>query len=327
MGLTDKSVEYLFAALSQELRLVILDILEREGQSENFGADPLSAAALADRVETDAPDIEFDVDNLDYHLQVLQDAKFVTYEGGYKITQSGIRIIRAIRAGEISSDDTFEQVPVEEPCPYCGGQATISLENEWIWVTCLDCPGAFAQDDTLPDGLLAGFQVTPASIQNRTPREQFQMAYRVGLQVHRLFAAGVCPECNGTTSTTTLEICPDHELDDEWICENCGRTTDEFLLTECDICGRKLRTFPAIIVATDPQVIAALYDRGYDLTDQTWAALLSPPEWPTKYVSRDPTIIEYQIPVPNEEPLVVRIDEELTVTVQEHSSTVWEPPE
>jgi Zn ribbon nucleic-acid-binding protein len=143
------------------------------------------------------------------------------------------------------------------------------------------------------------------------------MAFRVGLQVHRLFAAGICPTCNATTTTELLELCPDHSPGDGAVCPSCGRTTDEFLAVSCDVCDRSLMTFPAIVVATDPAVIAALYERGNDVTDQTWAALSSPPDWPSEYVSTDPPVLQYTIPVPRGEPLRVRLDAGLNVTVRD----------
>lgn len=74
-------------------------------------------------------------------------------------------------------------------------------------------------------------------------------------------------------------------------------------------------SFPAIVVATDPQVIARMYARGRDVTGQTWVALSKPPDWPCRYVQTDPPILEYLIPVPNGEPITVRLNESLSVSV------------
>jgi DNA-binding transcriptional ArsR family regulator len=316
--LSDEELGSAFGALSHEIRLLVLDVLERERGAETFGAAPVSYSELIDRTESHTPDgVAFDRSNSSYHLRVLRDAGFVSREaGGYRITQAGVRIVRAIRAN-IGTDTTFETVPIEEPCPYCGGRSVITLEDEWVFITCRDCPGAFAQEDHLPEGTIAGFQASPAAVQDRTPHELFRMAFRVGLQVHRLFAAGICPTCNATTTTELLELCPDHSPGDGAVCPSCGRTTDEFLAVSCDVCDRSLMTFPAIVVATDPAVIAALYERGNDVTDQTWAALSSPPDWPSEYVSTDPPVLQYTIPVPRGEPLRVRLDAGLNVTVRD----------
>lgn len=316
-GLSDERLGTAFGALSHEVRLLVLDVLERERGAATFGVDPLPYSEVAARMDTHAPDgVSFDPSNFSYHLRVLKEAGFVNDEGnGYRITQAGVRVVRAIRAGDIAPNAAFEAVPIEEPCPYCNGRSVLTLQDEWLFITCQDCPGAFAQEEHLPDGTIAGFQVSPAAVQDRTPHELFRMAFRVGMQVHRLFAAGLCPSCHATTSTELLELCPDHDLGDGAVCSSCGRTTDEFLAVSCDVCDRSLMTFPAIIVATDPAVIAALYERGNDVTDQAWAALSSPPEWPSEYVSTEPPVVAYTIPVPDGEPLSVQLDAELNVTV------------
>lgn len=319
-GFTDEELSTAFGALSHELRLFVLDLLERERGADTFGAAPVSYSALAGRFESSAPDdVAFDRSNFSYHLDVLRESGFVSREDdGYRITQAGVRVVRAIRAGHIATDATFEPVPIDEPCPYCGGRSVITLEEGWLFIRCRDCPGGFPQERHLPEGTIAGFQASPAAVRGRTPRELVRTAFRVGMQVHRLFAAGICPSCNATTTTDRLELCSDHRLDDDdAVCPSCGRTTDEFLVVRCDVCDRSLLTFPAIVVATDPTVVAALYERGTDVTDRTWAQLSKPPDWPSEYVSTDPPLVEYAIPVPERGPLRVRLDEDLNVTVRE----------
>ncbi|AXR76335.1 ArsR/SmtB family transcription factor [Natrarchaeobaculum sulfurireducens] len=319
--MTDNSSDDLpddvFQVLSHELRLAVLYVLSDAQEADTFAAKPLAYGELANRVsERLSEDFTRDSGNFNYHLRSLRDAGFVQrVDGGYRIRQAGVRIVRAVSAGNISEEMQFETIPLEEPCPYCGGTSAISLDDDWLFIRCLECPGAFVQDDTLPDGTLAGFEVSPASVQDREPFEIFAVAFQLGLQVHRSFAAGICPECGATTTTETLEICLDHELNAEQVCECCERTTDEFLAVSCDICDRSLMTFPAIVVATDPHVIAVMYERGRNVTNQTWGALASPPDWPSRYVNRDPVVIEYTIPVPDGEDIHVRLDESLTVTV------------
>ncbi len=306
-----------FRVLSHDLRLTVLDALERTQSAETFAGEPLAYAELADRVgERRSDDFNRDSENFSYHLRKLRDAGFIErVEEGYRIKQGGVRIVRAIRAGTITDQREFEAITIDESCPYCGGRSAITLADDWLFIHCLDCPGAFVQDETLPDGTLAGFEVSPIGVQDRSPLEIFQMAYQLGMQVHRLFAAGICPECGGTTTTETLETCLDHDPGSSGICGECGRTTEEFFAVSCDVCNRSLMSFPAIVVATDPQVIARMYARGRDVTGQTWVALSKPPDWPCRYVQTDPPILEYLIPVPNGEPITVRLNESLSVSV------------
>ncbi len=306
----EQTPEDAFGVLSHDVRLSVLKALAARQQSGTFAAEPLSFSALAEAVGVR------DSGNFTYHLDVLREGGFITRAAdGYRISQAGTRIIRAIRAGTITDDTSFKDVPVGEPCPYCDGQSTITLADDWLIIRCLDCHGAFAQDDDLPDGTLAAFSVTPAAVNDRSPPDIFRMAYRLGLQLHRQFAAGVCPDCGGTTTVESLEFCADHAVDSSGLCEDCGRTLDEFVTTSCDVCGRSLMTFPSIIVATDETVLAAMYERGRDRTDRTWTPLSKPPNWPCECVQTDPTILEYTIPVPDGGPLCVQIDQELTVTV------------
>ncbi|WP_174811796.1 winged helix-turn-helix domain-containing protein [Salinadaptatus halalkaliphilus] len=306
-----------FRVLSHDLRLAVLDVLESAQDAGSFAADPLAYAELAGQVgERLDGDFTRDSGNFNYHLRTLRDASFIErVDGGYRISQAGVRIVRAIRTGNIADETQFETLPIDEPCPYCGGSSAISLQDDWLFIRCLECPGAFVQDDTLPNGTLAGFEVSPASVRDRDPLEIFAVAFQLGLQVHRSFAAGICPECGATTTTETLETCLEHELNAEQLCEHCGRTTDEFLAVSCDICNRSLMTFPAIVVATDPHVVAVMYERGRDVTDQTWSALSRPPDWPCRYAQRDPVVLEYTIPVPAGEDIRVRLEESLSVTV------------
>lgn len=287
-------------------------MLEEAREPSSFAADPLSYSALADRVGVR------DSGNFNYHLNTLREGGLVErVDGGYRIRQAGVRIVRAIRAGTIVDTGGFGTTEIEEPCPYCGGRSAITLVDDWLFVVCLDCPGAFAQDDALPEGTLAGFEVSPAAVRNRTPIEAFRMAYTLGERVHRLFAAGVCPDCGGTTTTQLLERCLDHDVDETGVCGSCGRTTDELLVASCDVCNRSLMTFPAIVVATDPEVIAVTYDRGLEVTDRPWRPLAKPPDWPARYVDTDPVVLEYEIPVPDGDEVRVRLEETLTVTVLE----------
>ena len=306
-----------FRVLSHDLRLIVLVALEDAQTAESFAAEPLAYAELAERVdEYHSEGFDRDSGNFNYHLRKLRDAGFIRrVEGGYRIRQAGVQVVRAIRAGDITSRSEFENVTIDEPCPYCGGTSAITLEDDWLFIHCLDCVGAFAQDESLPEGTLAGFEVSPAGIRNRSPLETFRTAFRTGMQVHRLFAAGICPECSGTTTTHTLETCPAHEPGQSGVCRECGRTTEEFFAVSCDVCQRSLMSFPAIVAATDPHVIAVMYERGRDVTDQAWTALSKPPDWPCRYAETDPVVLEYEIPVPDDEAIRVQLEESLTVTV------------
>lgn len=308
----DRQPEDAFGILSHELRLAVLEALEEEFEPGSFAADPVPFSELADRVGVG------DSGNFNYHLSTLRDGGFVErVDGGYRIRQAGVRIVRAIRAGDVVDEDDPEPADVAEPCPHCGGPVELAIEDDWLFVRCRECPGAFAQEPHLPDGTIAGFEITPAARRGRSPAERFRMAFALGLQVHRLFSAGVCPDCGGTTTVHTLEHCPDHEPDESGVCDACGRTVDEFFAASCDRCGRSLMSFPAIVVATDPGVVAAMYARGLDVTDRTWRALAWPPDWPCRQVDTEPTVLEYTIPVPVGADLRVRIDQELSVTVLE----------
>ena len=299
-----------FGVLSHDLRLEVLRVLADAREPTSFAADPLPYSELAERVDT------ADSGNFNYHLRTLRDGGFIErVRGGYRIRQAGVRIVRAIQAGTITDTEGFGRTEIDAACPYCDGQSAITLEDDWLFIVCLECDGAFAQEAALPDGTLAGFEVTPAGVQDRSPTDAFRMAYTLGERVHRLFAAGVCPDCGGTTTTDVLELCLEHDVGGTGTCGACGRTTDEYLVASCDVCGRSLMTFPAIVVAIDPQVIAVTYERGRDVTDGTWTVLSKPPDWPARYVRTDPTVIEYTIPVPDGEDVRARLDEELNVTV------------
>ncbi|NGM70733.1 helix-turn-helix transcriptional regulator [Natronolimnobius sp. AArcel1] len=306
-----------FGVLSHDLRLAVLDVLQRAQKADTFAAEPVAYAELAMLVsERLEKDFTRDSGNFNYHLRTLRDAGFIRrVDGGYRIRQAGVRVVRAVRAGNISNETQFESVPINEPCPYCNAESTISLDDDWLFIRCSSCDGAFAQDETLPSGTLAGFEVSPASVQGRDPIETFKVAFQLGQQVHRSFAAGICPECGGTTTTEILETCLEHELTEEHVCDACGRTTDEFVAVSCDVCNRSLMTFPAIVVATDPHVIATMYERGRDVTDQTWGALSRPPDWPCHHVQTEPPILEYVIPVPDGEDIRVQLDMSLTVRI------------
>ncbi|MDJ1433890.1 helix-turn-helix domain-containing protein [Halostagnicola sp. A-GB9-2] len=106
-----------FRVLSHDLRLTVLDVLERTQSADEFAGDLLAYSDLADRVaERRSGNFSRDSGNLSYHFRTLRDVEFIErVDGGYRIKQAGIRIVRAIRAGTITDQREFEAITIDEP--------------------------------------------------------------------------------------------------------------------------------------------------------------------------------------------------------------------
>jgi hypothetical protein len=286
--------EAAFALLGDETRMAILEALWEEYEP-GPADDPISFSRLRAKVEV-TPSSRFN-----YHLGELVGRFVRKTDEGYVLAEAGFRVVRAVMAGAITDDATFEGVELDLACPLCGAPTAAHNRNELLNVACTECPGLVA-DESLPEGTLVLQVFPPAGQQDRTPAAATRafLPY-VYLRV-RTMLQGICPECAGTVSGS-LDVCEDHELpggSDE-LCRSCGTRYPVWPRLICDNCKFSTIYPPWFRALAVPEVAAFCRDHGVDsgpaLTWETWRALGAVD---TRVVSTGPLVVEVTFEVDDE---------------------------
>jgi hypothetical protein len=255
---TTRAVEA-FSLLGHETRLAILLALW-DAYVPGPSDDAVSFSELLDRVGIR------DSGQFNYHLGKLEGHFVRKTEDGYVLRRAGQKLVRAVIAGAGIEEPSLEPTEIDIECPYCGAQTAILYDDGWLYRVCTECEGAYEGDDHQPDGYLTGAALDPAGISNRSLGEMWAAAVTLGHQNMKSMLEGVCPECSGTVDGT-LVVCEAH--DDEGVCDNCGRTTAELALLNCQVCKALHAASPSTLVAHHPAVVAFYYERGVAIQYET----------------------------------------------------------
>jgi DNA-binding transcriptional ArsR family regulator len=186
-----------------------------------------------------------------YHLRELRGHYLEKVErdgddAGYRLTDAGRRVVRALAAGAYTERVDREPVAVPEPCPLCGGDLRAATADNVVTVGCVDCdrdvcklpfpPGGFASHDDAHD-LLAAV--------DRLHRNRV-----------RLLREGTCPDCGGGTTATVavdaVEDAPD-------------RAHAELA---CTACGERVRCPVTVALLDHPALVAFGQDHGEATVDR-----------------------------------------------------------
>jgi hypothetical protein len=125
---------------------------------------------------------------------------------------------------------------------------------------------------------------------------------------------GVCPECAGDMTVTSVQVCKDHQPDweDYQFCENCGSIFEMLVSHVCEGCRYRWRMPTLFYPTRHPAVVAFYYDHGveFDLATYEQRTLLL--EYEEKLLSEDPLHIRISISL-DDEALQLTYDEQMEV--------------
>lgn len=230
--------ESAFTALADGLRIEILRALWR--------ADGHEATFSALREAVGNPDSG----QFNYHLGQLTDRFVTKTDEGYRLTLAGSRVHGALLAGAYTKAGTLDPVPVDEPCPACGGDRTFRYDGENASFNCTDCrvssflpvsPGVFAGYDT----------------------EEWPRVAEKYFRGHLYRAAnGFCPFCEGRMSVTVA----DRVQTDGPSADPPSEYSDTPMVQYgCERCGEEITADVNSALIHRPSVVAFYHDNGVNV--------------------------------------------------------------
>lgn len=270
-----RSADAAFSLLGEATRMTILQRLWAAD------ADVVAFAELRKRVGAR------DSGRFNYHLNEL-DGHFVSsVEDGWRLTQAGREVVRAVAAGSMTERPEMPAEPLDAGCVDCDGALLVSYE-EYAAVECADC-GATVMWNEFP----------PAGLQGRDPQEAASAFDRWTQARFRLAMDGICPNCAASVETTLQD--PGEEGD--------GAAT----IHRCPNCKYEARAPLFGHLLGHPAVISFYHDHGVDVTSMPYWDLRSlAREFDERVVSREPWRAEILIAVEGDT-LSVVLDDGLQV--------------
>ncbi|MDX1744854.1 MAG: helix-turn-helix domain-containing protein, partial [Halobacteriales archaeon] len=284
-----------FKLLGDETRLAILLALW-EAYDPQADDNTVPFSELYDRV-----DIR-DSGTFTYHLDKLVGNYVESVEDGYRLRNSGLKLVRAVIAGAGLEERRLEPTAIPRRCTQCDAPVELSYADERLYHSCTECDGHIGPDSSerSPRGtLLAYDNFNPAGLTDRTPEEVFVAST---IEYHRsvtLLIRGVCPQCSGPVEKTVI-VCEDHEAPSGELCPACGTWNEVRASFVCGVC-KYSGSYPAWVAVHDhPAVVGFYHDHGFEMTyglddpeecAELWKRLVREQE----LVSRDPLRVEVTV--------------------------------
>lgn len=294
--------EEAFVALGNETRIEILRALQEANR-------PLAFSELRERVGVDDPG------QFNYHLGKLAGHFVQNGEEGYALRTAGTRIIEAVLSGAVTAAPVLERTRLDAPCPYCGADIEVSYRGERLLTRCTGCPGSFVGEDakSIPNGTIALFDLPPVGLEDRSPREILEVAFRWTHLEYLTLAAGICPRCSGTVEHS-VTVCEDHEVSETRLCEHCNGRFAVDATVNCTTCPRYLRGVPSVFLISKTEVSRFLTDHGINPANPSWDRA-------------PPAVLNYEEDIAGMDPFEVRLTfdidgDELTMVVDDTLSIV-----
>ncbi len=250
-----------FKLLSDGTRLELLQALWEVHDPEN--REPMRFSDLREQVSID------DSGQVHYHLDKLTDHFVRHSEDGYELRESGKRIVRMLLSGTALDDPEIEPVEIDESCPYCGGQPLLSYRDGWRYLECTNCDVRCVP--SFPPGVISMSEFPPSGLRDRTPNEISRADWIWSAHRRASVMDGVCPECAGTMSITSINICDDHQPDwDEYqYCENCESIFRIIVSHICEQCKYHWAMPVSNYLTMEPAVTAFYYEHGIEFDFST----------------------------------------------------------
>lgn len=211
-------------------------------------------ALLAARKESSEPSLSFtelksaagirDTGRFNYHLNQLLGTLVVDGEEGYRLSSFGFRLFARLSAGLGEPDPDVEPVALPGSCPDCGADLRAAPDGNQFQLVCVD-------GHTLNEGLLGN----PRAIADRSPDTAAETLALINTQATELGTSGICPSCHGRTEGGIEHV------------EGVGYR----YRAPCSDCGNRFATTVGDCVATHPEVVSFLAERGVDARrEATW---------------------------------------------------------
>jgi hypothetical protein len=250
-----------FAALSNETRVDILRALwETDGEEATF-SELREAVGMRDSGQ------------FNYHLDTLTDRFVVRSDDGYRLTLAGEHVVGSLLAGAYTMEGTVDPIPLDEPCPFCGGAQTFRYEDETVVIDCDDCK--VKSHSPVPPGVFSGYDV-----------EAFPtVAERYLRTILRKADDGFCPICEGRMEPTVLAEMPTDDPERE----PPERFRDfPMVRYACDRCGQQLTTQLGAALLDHPAVVAFHHENGVDVRDESFFRFVATDRESVDIRQRDP---------------------------------------
>lgn len=249
-----------FEILGNDTRLAILLALwEAKDPGPPFAdsSEPaVSFSELRDRVGMR------DSGQFNYHLDKLVGTFIEQIDEGYELTTAAERILGAVFAGTLTDPPSFEGEPIDAECYRCGSPVVVDYSDSRFVRRCTSCEGIWKNPDAPSGTLVEGYR-PPAALENRTP-QMWNRDCNVRARHRRAtMMEGVCPDCAGTV-VTTINVCEDHEIGDETVCEYCGSLWKIQTQFVCDSCKFAWITPAWGPIFTEVSVLAFFHENGLD---------------------------------------------------------------
>ncbi|MHB9286680.1 ArsR/SmtB family transcription factor [Halobacteriales archaeon Cl-PHB] len=284
-GLTDA-----FDALGHETRLAIVEVLADERRVE-WEPEGLSFSELRKAVGVR------DAGKFNYHLDKLR-GQFVYQDGDeYVLTNAGLHIAGAIRAGRFGEAAQAREAEIDQECPVCEERVSVQYQRGYVEVECPE------------DGRLFAWNVPPAAVEGRSLTELLALAVTDSRSDLARGQLGSCPHCWGHVDVTAppSENVPNAVED----VDELEQVVAEFV---CRDCGFVYWLPVSVAVAFHPAVIAYYDDRGLDLTGLDYLAVDHFTGANGEVVSEDPTRLEVVVATQDaDEGLVLTLDDQTQV--------------
>lgn len=302
---TTLSPDDAFAVLGNETRMEILQMLgEADGE--------LSFSELLDRVGLR------DSGNFNYHLDELVGHFVRRTDTGYRLRQTGRRVVEAILSGAVTESPVLEPTRIEKPCSYCGTPIEVSYLEEQVRKYCTECVGTYgvkrvAGESLVPEeyGYLGSLNLPSAGVRGRTPMGILEAAYTWSLLEHFAWGAGVCPRCSASVDTS-VSICEDHDAVDG-PCSRCDGRYAARIHYHCTNCISEHEGLFVDHLLTDPDLLQFLLE--HDVNP------LSPPPkrfsaavwvYDEEILGTDPFEAQFTFAIADDS-LVLSVDDDLNV--------------
>jgi len=269
-----------FQALGGEARVAVVRALA------NAPNGRLSFTALfeATDVETTA--------GFAYHLRQL-DGRFVRGVGdgddeAYALTDAGRRVARAIAAGAYTESVDRDPVALDDDCPRCGAESTLSatVADNVTTITCDACERDVLALPFPPGGYAAREAESVPEAVDRWHRRRIAS-----------YTDGVCPDC-GALARSRVEAAGDVAADAG---EESGDPTEHHRVRAafaCEACASSLSCPLSLTLLEHPAVVAAYHDAGVDVRDRPlWAVGR---DWRERVLSADPWCVRATLESPDD---------------------------
>lgn len=230
-----------------------------------------------------------------YHLDQLV-GQFVTETpDGYRLTDSGTRIVRVIHSGVYESTSELEDREIAGACLFCDETSLLAtLDTDLFRIRCTSC-----------DAILITVSSPQSQTRNRTPTEIYEsFGYRIWSMYIQL-RGGVCPECFGPVDTEVDQY--EH-----------GETVRYIHNSSCRECQHLVSMPVELPVAFHPVVLYLFWEHGLSVLDlPLWELYeyITSEVFVTDIISVEPFVADFTITL-EDEILSLRMDDTATVTLE-----------